>query len=523
MMRSMYSGVAGLKTHQTRMDVIGNNIANVNTVGFKGSSVNFADTFYQTVSSATGSNAELGTAGTNAKQIGLGSTVASITTNITEQGGTQSTNRSLDIAINGESFLIVRSGTDTLFTKSGALNIDEVGNLYCTTNGATVQGWLADDKGEIIKDTVKDLSIMSGSNLYYEPEATQAITLGGNIDPNDTKLNPTYGAGGAPISGGQVMTFSFYDNIGEQYSVKLYVSKAQTQTAGTVKYDVRVGDVYNASGESIFVLKTVDAATGAITYSASDAKVQFAGGEVSAANVDAQTGELTLEATQLGSLIFSSSTGDYVNTQNGTTDRPNAVYQGKALNFSVIGPVPIHQGENIVNGTNAGGDSTFLQHDDTNDTGGVNIYFDDLTQYSQGGTSKLSSNKGDPDGYYAGNKAGNMKGISISSDGKVYGNYDNGMKKCLAQIAVATFSNPSGLEAMGDSLFAASLNSGPFDGIGEEVSLSGSFTVGALEMSNVDLSTEFTNMITTQRGFQANSRIITTSDTMLEELVNLKR
>lgn len=522
-MRSMYSGVAGLKTHQTRMDVIGNNIANVNTVGFKGSSVNFADTFYQTVSSATGSNAELGTAGTNAKQIGLGSSVASITTNITEQGGTQSTNRSLDIAINGESFLIVRSGTDTLFTKSGALNIDEVGNLYCTTNGATVQGWLADDKGEIIKDTVKDLAIMSGSNLYYEPEATQAITLGGNIDPNDTKLNPTYGAGGAPISGGQVMTFSFYDNIGEQYSVKLYVSKKQTQTAGTVQYDVRVGDVYNSDGESIFVLKTVDAATGAITYSASNAQVQFAGGTVTAANVDAQTGELTLNATQMGSLIFSSSTGDYVNTQNGTTDRTNAVYQGKALNFSIIGPVPQHQGENIVNGTNAGADSTFLQHDDTNDTGGVNIYFDDLTQYSQGGTSKLSSNKGDPDGYYAGNKAGNMKGVSISSDGKVYGNYDNGMKKCLAQIAVATFSNPSGLEAMGDSLFAASLNSGPFDGIGEEVTLSGSFTVGALEMSNVDLATEFTNMITTQRGFQANSRIITTSDTMLEELVNLKR
>lgn len=521
-MRSMYSGVAGLKTHQTRMDVIGNNIANVNTVGFKGSSVNFADTFYQTVSSATGSNAELATAGTNAKQIGLGSTVASITTNITEQGGTQSTNRSLDIAINGESFLIVRSGTDTLFTKSGALNIDEVGNLYCTTNGATVQGWLADDKGEIIKDTVKDLAIMSGSNLYYEPEATQAITLGGNIDPNDTKLNPTFGTGGAPISGGQVMTFSFYDNIGEQYSVKLYVSKKQTQTAGTVQYDVRVGDVYNASGESIFVQKSVNAQTGAITYSASNAQVQFAGGTVSAANVNAQTGEVTLNATSLGNLVFSSSTGDFVDVNNAGTQRPNAVYQKKALNFSIIGPVPVHQGTDIVNGTNAGTDSTFLQQD-ANDAGGINIYFDDLTQYSQGGTSKLSSNKGDPDGYYAGNKAGNMKGVSISSDGKVYGNYDNGMKKCLAQIAVATFSNPSGLEAMGDSLFAASLNSGPFDGVGEEVTLSGSFTVGALEMSNVDLATEFTNMITTQRGFQANSRIITTSDTMLEELVNLKR
>ena len=185
--------------------------------------------------------------------------------------------------------------------------------------------------------------------------------------------------------------------------------------------------------------------------------------------------------------------------------------------------MPVHQGNNIVDGTNAGTNSTFLQHDDTNDTGGVNIYFDSLTQYSQGGTSKLNSSKGDPDNLYAGNKAGNMKGISIAADGKVYGTYDNGLKKCLAQIAVATFSNPSGLEAMGDSLFAESLNSGAFDGVGEEVTISGSFTVGALEMSNVDLASEFTNMITTQRGFQANSRIITTSDTMLEELVNLKR
>lgn len=125
MMRSLYSGVAGLKTHQTKMDVIGNNIANVNTVGFKSSSVNFSDTFYQTMSAASGSNAETGTAGVNAKQIGLGSTVAAITTNITEPGGTSTTNRALDVAINGDSFLIVKSGGETYFTKSGALNVDD--------------------------------------------------------------------------------------------------------------------------------------------------------------------------------------------------------------------------------------------------------------------------------------------------------------------------------------------------------------------------------------------------------------
>lgn len=525
MMRSMYSGVAGLKTHQTRMDVIGNNIANVNTVGFKGSSANFADTFYQMVSPATGSNAELGTAGTNAKQIGLGSSVASITTNITDPGGTQTTNRSLDIAINGESFLIVRSGTDTLFTKSGALNIDEVGNLYCTTNGATVQGWLADATGAIKKDTVTDLAIMKGSNLFYEPEATQAITMSGNIDPNDPNLNGVYGTGTpATVDGGKVITFSFYDNLGESYSVKMGITAKQPQpTAGRVEYDVRIMDVYNSNSESIFIIKTVDPTTGEVTYEPSKAEVTFAGGTVKAAKVDAQTGELTLQADKMGTLVFSSSTGDFIEVTDGGTARPNAVYSGKALNFSIKGPVPQHQGQNIIDGTNVGPQTTFLQYDATNDTGGINIYFDSWTQYSQGGTSKLASNKGDAKGLYAGNKAGNMKGITISSDGMVYGTYDNGLKKCLAQIAVATFSNPSGLEAMGNSLFAESLNSGPFDGVGEEVSLSGSFSVGALEMSNVDLASEFTNMITTQRGFQANSRIITTSDSMLEELVNLKR
>ena len=196
---------------------------------------------------------------------------------------------------------------------------------------------------------------------------------------------------------------------------------------------------------------------------------------------------------------------------------------GQSINFSVVGPVPIKEGDNIVDGVNTGAASSFPQYVSGTDSGGVEIYFNGLTQYSQGGTSKLSSVKGNPKGEEAGNKAGKMTGIAIDGEGKIWGTYDNGMKGLLGQLAVATFANPSGLESLGESLFAASLNSGEFDGVGEEVSLSGSLTVGALEMSNVDLSSEFTNMIITQRGFQANSRIITTSDSMLEELVNLKR
>ncbi|MDD7403887.1 MAG: flagellar hook-basal body complex protein [Butyribacter sp.] len=502
MMRSLYSGVAGLKTHQTKMDVIGNNIANTNTVGFKSSSVNFTDTYYQMISSASGANADLGTAGTNAKQIGLGSMVAAIQTNITDQGGPSTTNRALDVAINGEAFLVVRSGSETCFTKSGALNIDEAGNLYCTTNGATVQGWLADEDGNIVKDTVQDLAVMSAKNQYYEPEATGAVTLSGNVDPNDADV--------APTADGQIVTFGFFDNLGDSYMVKLSVKKSETQATGVVNYDISVVDVYNSDSKSIFVTQNDKG-----EYVASGASVTFGNITIKPADGDINktTGELVMPEN-INTLTFDSSTGDFssVTAQNAPTS-PAPDWVGKALVFSVIGLDTVQTGD----------DSTFPQYDAGNGTGGVKVYFDSLTQYSQGGTSKLTYAKGDPDNRYTGNKAGHMTGVSIDQEGKIYGTYDNGMKKCLAQMAVATFSNPSGLESLGNSLFADSLNSGEFDGIGEEISLTGSFTVGALEMSNVDLANEFTQMIITQRGFQANSRIITTSDSMLEELVNLKR
>ncbi len=512
MMRSLYSGVAGLKTHQTKMDVIGNNIANVNTVGFKSSSVNFSDTFYQTVSSASGADATTGRAGTNAKQIGLGSSVASITTNITENGGTSNTNRALDIAINGESFLIVNNGTENLFTKSGALNVDEAGNLYCTTNGCVVMGWMADTDGNIDRSTVKQLQVMTEDKMTAAPTATSDITLSGNIEPNDKNLTPTTEADGS-ISGGITQTFSFYDNLGELYTVKLRTTKDAPQTnASTVTYSTRVEDVLDANGNSIFVQKNTDQTTGKVTYTATGAQISFgtASGGVSAAGVNVDTGEFTLDPSLMTALSFNSATGAFANV--GAT-RQNAEYNGKAVNFSVIQKDTTH----------VGSDSTFPQYDATKDSGGVEISFDSLTQYTKSGTSDTSYVKG-RDGKGAGNYTGTMNGISIDDSGVVYANYTNGETKVLAQIAVASFSNPSGLEAAGDSLFRASLNSGEFDGVGQEVtSDGGSFTVGALEMSNVDLANEFTQMITTQRGFQANSRIITTSDTMLEELVNLKR
>lgn len=521
MMRSLYSGVAGLKTHQTKMDVIGNNIANVNTVGFKSSSVNFADQFYQTMSNATGADAATGAAGTNAKQIGLGSTVASITTNITEPGGTQTTNRALDVAINGDSFLIVKSAGSTYFTKSGALNVDANGTLYCTTNGATVQGWMAqtDAQGNqsIVKNTVQDLQVMSAANMYYAPTETSAVTITGNIDKADTDLvvnDPKI----IDTKNGKKLTFSFYDELGQEYTVKMNLYRNGSGTTGTGNdaqatsvYSVTLADVTDADGNSIFVKKTV--ANGATSYSSTKVKINLGGVEYTIANettdINQKTGEFTLTGTgTVPTLSFIAETGDFstvsdANIPNTSTD------WGKSLVFQV---------------TDAGTlDNTFTQYVPATDSGGVKVDFSSLTQYSSSGVSSTSYSKGSTKGLGTGNTAGEMSGISIDDKGMIYGTYNNGSKKLLAQIAVATFSNPSGLEAEGDSLFSATLNSGTFDGVGEDVSLSGSFAVGALEMSNVDLAAEFTSMITTQRGFQANSRIITTSDTMLEELVNLKR
>ena len=523
MMRSLYSGVAGLKTHQTKMDVIGNNIANVNTVGFKSSSVNFADQFYQTMSSATGADAATGAAGTNAKQIGLGSSVASITTNITEQGGTQTTNRALDVAINGDSFLIVKSAGATYFTKSGALNVDAGGTLYCTTNGATVQGWMAttDAQGNqtITKNTVQDLKVMSADNMYYAPTETSAVTITGNIDKSDTDLVVPDNTK-TDTKNGKKITFSFYDELGQEYTVKMNMYKVAS-TAATAdapaftNYAITLSDVTDADGNSIFLKKTVT--NGATSYSSTGVSINLGGVEYKIADatkdINQKTGEFTITGTGTApKLSFVAETGDFSKVTEGDTTKGiqnTSADFGKSIVFQV---------------TNSGSlDNTFTKYVPATDSGGVKVDFSSLTQYSSSGVSNTSYTKGNRKGLGTGNAAGEMSGISIDDKGMIYGKYNNGSKKLLAQIAVATFANPSGLEAEGDSLFSATLNSGTFDGVGEDVSLSGSFAVGALEMSNVDLAAEFTSMITTQRGFQANSRIITTSDTMLEELVNLKR
>ena len=180
----MYSGVAGLKTHQTRMDVIGNNIANVNTVGYKSQSALFSDLLYQNSSNASGPNSATGLGGINAKQVGLGAKMASISTNITLPGSAETTNNPFDIRITGQSFFVVNNGRDNLFTRDGSFKVDAAGNLVMSSNGYRVMGWLPDpDNPTTIKpDTVTALQIMNAANMTYPAEATTQGYISGIID-----------------------------------------------------------------------------------------------------------------------------------------------------------------------------------------------------------------------------------------------------------------------------------------------------------------------------------------------------
>ena len=480
MMRSLYSGVSGLKVHQTKMDVIGNNISNVNTIGFKSSQVNFSDILYQTSSDATGPNAEARTAGINAKKIGLGASVSSISTVITS-GGSQRTDNALDIMIEGNQFFIVDKGGQNYFTKAGDFTIDASG-LLCNTSGCKVMGWLPDpnDPSKCVHDRVTDLRVKSEANMYVPPEATENVYFSGNIDYKDTQLS---------TDTGKTTTLSFYDKLGQNYMAVVNLKQPADGETGTFK--VAITDILDANRESIFVKKTVDENNN-VTYGPSEiTSFSFGGEEITVGDIDEETGKVTIDGEGID-LKFNAANGKFISV--GSDDSAKSV------------ALTINGGEN----------SPFTD---------IDCDFSAMTMFASSGSSTFLAQRGSlEDGTGAGKPQGNMTGISVDASGRIYGSYDNGDKKLLCQIAVAQFSNPAGLEAVGSSLFAATMNSGAFNGIGEDISaVGGKMNTGVLEMSNVDLSTEFTSIITTQRGFQANSRIITTSDTLLEELINLKR
>lgn len=568
MMRSLYSGVAGLKTHQTRMDVIGNNIANVNTTAYKSSSMTFSELMSQTTQKASGANATTGVGGTNAKQIGLGVKAGAINTAITTQGSAQSTGNPFDIMITGDNFFVVSNGSENFFTRDGSFYVDGAGNLAMTSTGYNVMGWGVDETtGNIKQDTVTALRIMSAANMTYPPEATTKANISGILDENDKDVTS---------ANGKTVNLNFFDARGYSYTAKftfkqsggdktneysmelnkildstgaeIDISKLKFGNQSQQKMETKVTlntDAYKWDGK---VLKTKDGTTevanladifkadGSLITPADDAAAQkqqkaldaiakaygYEGSTdeflnlyiTSTANKDKQ---LTIQDL-LGNMM-AGKTPDVLPADGSAITMEGRYFEGTTVVFNKdTGKLESVGGSTTNLNVNAAFSALGGNFSD------VTIDLSECTNYDNKGTSTIGATSGDLDGLGTGRRLGDMIGVSIQKDGMIYASYDNGMTKLLGQIATAAFANASGLEKEGDNLYSATLNSGEFDGIGVDITAGGGYmSPGQLEMSNVDLSSEFTEMITTQRGFQANSRIITVSDTLLEELTNLKR
>lgn len=568
MMRSLYSGVAGLKTHQTRMDVIGNNIANVNTTAYKSSSMTFSELMSQTTQKASGANATTGVGGTNAKQIGLGVKAGAINTAITTQGSAQSTGNPFDIMITGDNFFVVSNGSENFFTRDGSFYVDGAGNLAMTSTGYNVMGWGVDETtGNIKQDTVTALRIMSAANMTYPPEATTKANISGILDENDKDVTS---------ANGKTVNLNFFDARGYSYTAKFTFK--QSGGDKTNEYSMELNKILDSTGAEIDISKLK---FGNRSQQKMETKVtlntdayKWDGKVLKTKDGTTEVANLADTFNQDGSLItpqddaaaqkqqkaldaiakaygYEGSTDEFLNLYITSTENKDKqltiqdllgnMMAGKTTDVLPADGSAITMEGRYFEGTtvvfnkdtgkleSVGGSTTNLNVNAAfSALGGnfsdVTIDLSECTNYDNKGTSTIGATSGDLDGLGTGRRLGDMIGVSIQKDGMIYARYDNGMTKLLGQIATAAFANASGLEKEGDNLYSATLNSGEFDGIGVDITAGGGYmSTGQLEMSNVDLSSEFTEMITTQRGFQANSRIITVSDTLLEELTNLKR
>lgn len=486
MMRSMFSGVSGLRVHQTKMDVIANNISNVNTVGYKSSRVTFNEIFSQTLSSASGANPQTQRGGTNPMQIGLGAGLASIDMLMTS-GAAQRTDNPYDIMIQGDGFFVVSDSSGTYYTRAGAFRLDESGNLTMP-NGLMVNGWNANPdplnpgKFLIDKSNVGPIQI-SGDKVYSPPEKTTYVNYEGNMNAM------TDGTDGIRN------TIGFYDSLGNKYTVDVQYTYNETNK----NWDMQFGNYIYPNGDKENGINVAITSTAGVQQATPDALLgNFVG---------------ALTITTLPKPAAGVANPDFA--FGAVTDTP------MKLSFTDAGYV---NGNTAAVGVNPAGTLTgfTLTVDDTANKrlnplatfSTVNVNLQKLTGFNKT-TDALAVTKD-------GNEPGDLIGVAIGPDGKITGRYSNGRTKTLAQVVLAQFRNAAGLEKQGNNLFVSTTNSGD-PNIGDPQSGGTSLLGGVLEMSNVDLAAEFTEMITTQRGFQANSRIITTSDDMLQELVNLKR
>lgn len=449
MMRALYSGVSGLRVQQTKLDVISNNISNVNTIGYKSQSASFSDILSETLSGATGSTSTKG--GTNAIQVGLGVSLASIDTLMTT-GSTQSTGNSTDLSIGGDGFFIVQGGArdEYQFTRAGNFGVDESGDL--TVNGYLVCGWqqyTVDADGNYVYDeqqSVEPINLFAddynGNKKIMAAQATTGGTLSGNLDPSKTAqgtalddidtTDPTVD---------MTTTMEVYDAQGNSYDIQVNFSKCYVDTS----------DPNNPVTSWYWEIESSDS------------------------NLTAG-GSGYLQFDQNGNLI--------------TTDQTN---------FPTTATVTL-----TPSGT---GTAPFT----------VNLDMSEISTYTSSDSNKITVVT---DGY----EAGTLQDYTIGTDGVITGVYSNGETQAIGKLALAVFSNPTGLEKLGSGLYVASANSGDFTGgVSAGSAGSGALSSGTLEMSNVDLAQQFSEMMIAQRAYQANSKVISAVDEILQTLVNLIR
>lgn len=462
MMRSLYAGVSGLQNHQVRMDVIGNNISNINTTGFKKGRVNFQDMLSQSMSGASSPTNELG--GVNPKQVGLGMSIASIDT-IHTQGSMQSTGVTTDLAVQGNGFFVMAGGAKEYYTRAGAFGIDEDGTLVNPSNGMRVQGWMAETiDGEAFINTASDVGDLVIPVGGKDPaSATTEVELACNLDKR-LEVIPEGAGDGTIRENTWTIDKDIYDNFGNVHRMRV----AFTKLEGT----------QNSWQATVAVDPDAETATNTIAE---------VGAENNADN------NFIVNFNNLGTLQ------SVTDAQGDTLDVGDLQVQ---IAFDVAGATPGEDGELVRQTFNL-------------NIGEAGSVVNTVTQFAETSSTKAFRQNGYGMGY--------LENFKIDQSGTVTGVYSNGTNRTLGQLALATFTNQSGLEKAGDTTFVVTNNSGDPNIGPTGVAGKGKIIAGALEMSNVDLAEQFTDMIVTQRGFQANSKTITTSDTMLQELLNLKR
>jgi flagellar hook protein FlgE len=565
MFRSIFSGVSGLGVNTLQLDVIGNNIANVNTVGFKASRATFEEAMNQLLRSATGPNGNLG--GSNPIQIGNGASIGSLSGLFT-QGGFETTGVQTDLAIQGRAFFVLSDGSQQYYTRAGSFQLDGSGQLVNPSNGYLVQGFAYDPTGEALASQPTTLRIPLGE---AEPaKATQTISYRGNLDADSEPQGSTaqsgifYTADGSAVSGSTALVDLRADEGG---TVSLVSAGDTIQYGGTVGGTPVSGELAVTSGTTVDDLlqamsSSFDAAGGdpPVQVTLEDGRIHVASPDLLGAG--GAVGGLILQAADA-----QGAARDEFNGLAGMTQTQSARDAGSfvdettvydSLGFShvvrleftrVLGAnqftwtAQVDGGETSVLSGGSGrvsfntdGSLTGFSYDSADSilptkltlsptTGSLAPLQIDLDPGSAGGFDGLtmirsaSTVEATQDGF----AQGNLTDFRVARNGDVVSLFSNGLTRKVGRLALADFVNTSGLSRAGENLYQSTFNSGdPLvgtagDGIDAEV-----FS-GTLEQSNVDLAREFTNMILAQRGFQASARVITTSDEVLTELLNIKR